>query len=98
MRTSIFFRLSWVGYPHGVVIIKSPEMVSCMNVHVSGITVPDPFIGEIGSVPTGERKEKAIEMTARLVREIAPMVQGVHFMPLGWSDAVHEIIWRVRNG
>jgi 5,10-methylenetetrahydrofolate reductase len=76
----------------GIVIVKSPEMGRFMNEHVSGVRIPDSFISEIGSVPKERRKEKAVEMTARLVREIAPMVQGIHFMPLGWSDVVPRII------
>ncbi len=79
---------------YGIVIIKSPEMARFMNDHVSGVRVPDSFIEEIASVPRDGRKEKAIEMTARLVAEIAPMVQGVHFMPLGWSDVVPQILAR----
>jgi len=80
---------------YGVVIIKSPEMAKYMNAHVSGIKVPQTLIDEIGSVPKEQRRQKAIEMTARLVNEIAPMVQGIHFMPLGWSDIVPEIIARI---
>jgi methylenetetrahydrofolate reductase (NADPH) len=85
-----------VPLQYGIVIIKSPEMAQYINEHVSGITVPDSFIKEIGSVPKEERKEKAIEMTARLVNQIASMVQGVHFMPVGWSDVIPEIIARIK--
>ncbi|OPY69986.1 MAG: Bifunctional homocysteine S-methyltransferase/5,10-methylenetetrahydrofolate reductase [Syntrophorhabdaceae bacterium PtaU1.Bin034] len=81
-----------VPVQYGVVVIKSPEMARFMNNHVSGISVPDAFITEIGSVPKENRKEKAIEMTARLVNEIVPMVQGIHFMPLGWSDVVPKVL------
>jgi 5,10-methylenetetrahydrofolate reductase len=84
-----------VPLQYGIVIIKSPEMAKYMNDHVSGIKVPDSLIREIGSVPKEERKEKAIEMTTRLVNQIAPMAQGVHFMPLGWSDIIPEIISRM---
>ncbi len=83
-----------VPIQYGVVIIKSPEMAKYMNDHVAGITIPDSFIAEIASVPKEGRKEKAVEMTARLVSEIAPMVQGVHFMPIGWSDILADIIKR----
>ena len=31
-------------------------------------------------------------MMARFTREIKPMCQGIHFMPLGWSDAVVDVI------
>jgi methylenetetrahydrofolate reductase (NADPH) len=80
---------------YGVVIIKSPEMAKYMNEHVSGIKVPQTFIDEIGSVPKEKRRQKAVEMTARLLNEVAPMVQGIHFMPLGWSDIVPDIIARI---
>jgi 5,10-methylenetetrahydrofolate reductase len=87
-----------VPIQYGIVIIKSPEMARFMNDHVSGVKVPDSFIKEIGSVPRDGRKEKAIEMTARLVNEIAPMVEGVHFMPLGWSDVVPRILEKANVG
>ena len=92
-------RAQQFGVPiqYGIVIIKSPEMARYMNDHVAGVKVPDSFVAEIASVPKEQRKEKAIEMTARLVNEIAPMVQGVHFMPLGWSDVVPGILARVQN-
>ena len=63
-----------------------------MNARVSGISVPDWIIDEMGSVAKEDRRKKAAEITTRLVSEIIPMVQGVHFMPLGWSDIVVEVI------
>ena len=89
-----------LGVPiqYSVVIIKSSEMARFMNDHVSGVRVPDSFIEEIASVPRDGRKEKAIEMIARLVSEIAPMVHGVHFMPLGWSDVVPQVLARAGPG
>ena len=84
-----------VPIQYGVVIIKSAAMAKYMNRHVSGITVPEAMIDEIEAVPKEERKAKAAEMTARLVTDIGPMVQGVHFMPLGWSDVVVSVVDRV---
>jgi hypothetical protein len=46
----------------------------------------------MGTVAKEDRRIKAAEITTRLVKEIAPMVQGVHFMPLGWSDVVLRVI------
>ncbi|MBW1802696.1 MAG: methylenetetrahydrofolate reductase, partial [Deltaproteobacteria bacterium] len=88
-----------LGVPiqYGLVILKSPAMAKYMNKNVSGITVPQALIDEIGSVPQDQRKDKAVEMSVRLVREIAPMVQGVHFMPLGWSDILPGIIQAIRK-
>jgi methylenetetrahydrofolate reductase (NADPH) len=74
------------------VIVKSPQMGKFMNANVSGITVPDWIIDEMGRVAKEDRRVKAAEVTTHLVSEIAPMVQGVHFMPLGWSDVVVPVI------
>lgn len=77
----------------GVVIVKSPEMGRYMNEHVSGITVPEWVIEEMGSVKSkADRKKKAVEITLKMAKEIKPMAQGIHFMPLGWSDVVKEVV------
>ena len=81
-----------VPIQYGILIVKSPQMGRFMNANVSGITVPDWIIDEMGGVAKEARRQKAVEITTRLVREIAPMVQGVHFMPLGWSDVVASVI------
>lgn len=85
-----------VPIQYGHVILKSPAMAKYMNKYVSGITVPQNLIDEISSVNQDKRKEKAVEISIRLVGEIVPMVQGVHFMPLGWSDILPEIIKAIR--
>ena len=46
----------------------------------------------MASVSKENRKKKAIEITVELIKEIGPMVQGVHLMPMGWSDVVPQII------
>ena len=75
----------------GLVLIKSPKMGKFMNEHISGIKVPQALIDEMAGVPEGGYKAKAVEMATRLLKEIAPMVQGIHFMPLGWSDLVPQL-------
>ena len=86
-----------VPIQYGIVIVKSPQMGKFMNANVSGITVPDWIIEEMATVSKPDRREKAIEITTRLVREIGPMVQGVHFMPLGWSDVVMRVIEEINE-
>ena len=76
----------------GVVVLKSPEMGRYMNKNVSGIHVPEHWIEEIGSVEKKDRKKKAAEMTGRFLQQIKPLVQGVHIMPLGWTDIVPDIL------
>jgi methylenetetrahydrofolate reductase (NADPH) len=86
-----------VPVQYGLVVIKSPNMASYMNQHVSGITVPDSLIKEMASVSSGEYKTKAGEITLRLAREMGPEVQGVHFMPMGWSDLVPPVVTELRT-
>jgi 5,10-methylenetetrahydrofolate reductase len=76
----------------GVVLLKSPQMGAFMNRNVSGITVPKGWIDEIGSVDKTDRKKKSAEMTARFIRKHKTKFQGVHLMPLGWTDIVPEIL------
>lgn len=76
----------------GVVLIKSAAMAKFMNKNVAGIHVPDEWITELESVGKKDRKKKCVEMTARLLRTLKPMVQGVHIMPLGWTDLVPKIL------
>jgi methylenetetrahydrofolate reductase (NADPH) len=76
----------------GVVVLKSPQMGAYMNRNVSGISVPQAWIDEIGAVAKADRKKKAAEMTGRFIRKHRAKFQGVHIMPLGWSDIVPGIL------
>lgn len=78
----------------GVVLLKSPAMGAYMNKNVSGITVPQKWIDEIGSVKPGDRKKKAAEMTGRFIAKHKSKFHGVHLMPLGWTDIVGDILER----
>jgi methylenetetrahydrofolate reductase (NADPH) len=82
----------------GIVLVKSAKMAEFMNRNISGITVPDSWIERLQDTPQGGAKEKCIEMTSQFLGEVASMCQGVHFMPLGWSDIVPRIIEDGLNG
>lgn len=82
----------------GVVLVKSAKMANFMNQNVAGITVPDSWVKELETTPKGGAKTKCVEMTTKFVKEVASMCQGVHFMPLGWSDVVPKIIDASLNG
>jgi len=82
---------------YGLVVIKSPQMARYMNEQVSGITVPPALIQEMESVPPEGYKDKAVDITARLLKEIGPMVQGIHFMPLGWSDIIPRFMDKLKR-
>lgn len=76
----------------GIVLVKSAKMARYMNRNVAGITVPESWIKRLEDTPQGGAKRKCVEMTSDFLREVAPMCQGIHFMPLGWSDLVPAII------
>jgi 5,10-methylenetetrahydrofolate reductase len=76
----------------GVVLLKSPQMGKFMNQNVSGITVPQEWIDEIGSVDKQDRKKIAAEMMGRFIKKHKSKFQGVHVMPLGWTDIVPDIL------
>jgi methylenetetrahydrofolate reductase (NADPH) len=76
----------------GIVLLKSAPMAKFMNTNVAGVSVPEALIAEMGSVDKKDRKKKSVEIAARLIKEMKPMCQGTHLMPLGWGDLVPEII------
>ena len=74
----------------GVVVLKSPAMAKYMNANVAGVQVPQWMIDALADKET--RVQKSIEMSANLVRELKPLCQGVHMMPLGWDKHVPPIL------
>jgi 5,10-methylenetetrahydrofolate reductase len=76
----------------GIVILKSAAMARYMNENVAGISVPESIIREMEGTPKEDRRAKAVEIAARLIRQVKPLCQGVHIMPLGWDDLVPEVI------
>jgi methylenetetrahydrofolate reductase (NADH) len=82
----------------GIVLIKSARMAQFMNKNIAGITVPEGWVKRLEGANKGEAKDLCVEMTSELLKDVAPMCQGVHFMPLGWSDVVPRIIKASLNG
>jgi methylenetetrahydrofolate reductase (NADPH) len=76
----------------GVLVLKSAAMARFMNDNVAGVTVPESMIEEMEGTAKEDRKKKAVEMSAAIIRQIRPCCQGVHIMPLGWDDLVPEIV------
>jgi len=76
----------------GVVLIKSPKMARYMNEKVAGIKVPESWIERLEKTPRGGAKDHCFDMMVEFLKEVAPMCEGVHFMPLGWSDLVPRIM------
>jgi 5,10-methylenetetrahydrofolate reductase len=81
----------------GLLVVKSPQMARYVNEHITGITVPKWLVRELEGVKPAGLKEKVTDITMRLARTMGPMAQGIHFMPLGWSDVVPPVVTEVRK-
>ena len=76
----------------GLVLLKSPAMAKFMNANVAGIHVPDEIIDELAAVPKEKRVEKSLEISARLIKQLKDLCQGVHIMSLGWERHVPTLL------
>jgi 5,10-methylenetetrahydrofolate reductase len=74
----------------GIVLLKSAGMARYMNKNVSGVFVPDAFIEEMDKAT--DKSSKSIEIAARLIRELKPICDGVHIMPIGWDKKVPMVL------
>lgn len=76
----------------GIVLLKSAGMARYMNENVAGVNVGQNLIDEINSVSKEDRVKKSIEIAARLIKELKPMCQGIHIMPIGWDKKVPLVL------
>ncbi|MDO8535529.1 MAG: methylenetetrahydrofolate reductase [Candidatus Omnitrophota bacterium] len=74
----------------GIVLLKSAGMARYMNKNVAGIFVPDALIKEMENA--SDKSAKSIEIAARLIKELKPLCQGVHIMPIGWDKKVPLVL------
>ena len=74
----------------GIIPLKSAGMARFMNRNVAGVNVPDRLIEEMANAT--DRLAKSIEISARLIREMEDLCQGVHLMPVGWEKHVPAIL------
>lgn len=74
----------------GIVLLKSAGMAKYMNKNVAGVFVPDNLIKEMEE--TLDKSAKSIEIAARLIKELKPLCQGIHIMPIGWDKKVPLVL------
>lgn len=74
----------------GIVLLKSAGMAKYMNKNVAGVFVPDNLIKEL--VEAKDKSVQSIEIAARLIKELKPLCQGIHIMPIGWDRKVPLVL------
>ena len=70
----------------GIVLLKSAGMARYMNKNVSGVFVPESLIEEMDKAK--DKSKTSIEIAARLIKELMPICQGIHIIPIGWDKKV----------
>lgn len=99
-----------IGVPilAGIVLLKSAGMAKYMNQNVAGVTVPDDLIARMAEAgaadkaakaegkPGGNQVKTSIEIAAKLISDLKPLVRGVHIMPLGWDKQVPKVLDEAR--
>ena len=76
----------------GIIPLKNAGMAKFMNANVAGVHVPDAIIKRLADAPKEERASTGIQIAAELIKEMAPMCQGVHIMAIGWEKMVPVIM------
>jgi len=74
----------------GIVLLKSAGMARYMNKNVAGVSVPDNLIKEMEI--TKDKVATSIEIASRLIKELKPLCQGIHIMPIGWDKLVPRVL------
>ncbi len=74
----------------GVLVIRSPRVVTFVNEHLAGLMVPDHIAERIATAE--DPAEEAIALASEQVRDIRAIADGVHVMPLGLDAAVGRIL------
>lgn len=74
----------------GIVLLKSAGMARFMNKNVAGVNVPEHLIKEMES--TKDKVAQSVDIASRLIKELRPLCQGIHIMPIGWDKVVPRVL------
>ncbi|HWI60660.1 MAG TPA: methylenetetrahydrofolate reductase [Symbiobacteriaceae bacterium] len=73
---------------YGILPLKNYEFAVHLNENVPGIVVPDRVVERMRVGGEGE----GLRQTAELLRQIAPMIAGIHIFPMNSSDRVLGVL------
>jgi len=74
----------------GIVLLKSAGMARYMNKNVAGVSVPEDLIKEMET--TKDKTATSVDIASRLIKELKPICQGIHIMPIGWDKKVPLVL------
>lgn len=77
----------------GIIPLKSEKSGPWLNANLPGVAVPQDMLDAMEqAAKDGKTRERGIELSARVIREIRGLCQGVHIMAIGWEAQVPEIL------
>ena len=74
----------------GIIVLKSGRQARYMTERIPGIVVPDHLTEELERAEN--LAETSIDITGGIVRNVAPMCQGVHIMAIGWEHRIPAVM------
>ena len=77
----------------GVIPLKSEKSAPWLMANLPGVTVPADIVEAMDRAgKDGMARERGLELTAQVVRELKGICQGVHMMAIGWEAEVPLIL------
>jgi 5,10-methylenetetrahydrofolate reductase len=84
---------SGVAILAGVIPLKSEKSAPWLMANLPGVVVPADIVEAMDQAARdGVARERGLELTARVVRELTGICQGIHVMAIGWEAEVPEIL------
>ncbi len=74
----------------GIILLKSTKMANFMNEKIPGIFIPKPMIARFETAK--EAKAECVAIAREIIRDVRPLVQGVHLMAIGWEELIPQLI------
>ncbi len=74
----------------GIIMLKSARQARYMTERIPGVVVPDHLTEELENAEN--LAETSIDITGGIVRNVAPMCQGVHIMAIGWEHRIPAVM------
>jgi 5,10-methylenetetrahydrofolate reductase len=74
----------------GFIVPKSGDMARRMNRSVPGVAIPDEIIGRLDAA--ADRVASSVELSGRLLAQLAPMCQGLHVIAVGWEQHLPAVL------
>jgi len=77
----------------GVIPLKSEKSAPWLMANLPGVVVPADIVEAMDeAAKAGVTRERGLELTAQVMREMKDICQGVHVMAIGWEAEVPQIL------